>query len=126
MKFNNPKEGDKNMEILMGNLLRYGVLISAMFVLAGSIIYLAQHGFEKPQYHYFLGEPYRLIHLKDIIENALKGHAKSIIQFGLILLIATPVARIVFSIIGFFLEKDYLYVVITAIVLSIIILSFVF
>ena len=126
MKFNNPQEGDKNMEMLMGNLLRYGVLISAIFVFAGSIIYLAQHGLEKPQYQYFLGEPHRFIHLKDIIENALKGQAKSIIQFGLILLIATPIARIVFSIVGFFLEKDYLYVVITAIVLSIIIMSLIF
>ncbi len=126
MKFTNPKEGDKNMEILMGNLLRYGVLISATFVLAGSIIYLAQHGLEKPQYHYFLGEPSRFIHLKDIIADALNGHAKSIIQFGLILLIATPIARIVFSIIDFFLEKDYLYVAITAIVLSIIFLSLIF
>ncbi len=126
MKFNNPKEGDKNMEMLMGNLLRYGVLISAIFVFTGSIIYLAQHGQEKPQYQHFLGEPYRFIHLKDIIADAFNGHAKSIIQFGLILLIATPIARIVFSIIGFFLEKDYLYVVITAIVLSIIILSLIF
>ncbi len=126
MKFQNPQEGDKNMEMLMGNLLRYGVLISAVFVFIGSVIYLAQHGFEKPHYNNFLGEPQRFIHLKDIIENALKGHAKSIIQFGLILLIATPIARIVFSIVGFLLERDYLYVVITAIVLMIIIISLVF
>ena len=126
MKFKSLRQDDKNMEMLMGNLLRFGVLISAVFVFIGSIIYLAQHGLEEAQYHDFLGEPHRFIHLKDIVENALKGHAKSIIQFGLILLIATPIARIVFSIIGFFLEKDYLYVVITAIVLLIIILSLVF
>ena len=105
MKFNNPKESDKNMEILMGNLLRYGVLISATFVLVGSIIYLSQHSLEKPQYHYFLGEPSRFIHLKDIIADALNGHAKSIIQFGLILLIATPLPELYFQLSVFFWKR---------------------
>lgn len=126
MKFSSSKEGDKNMEMLMGSLLRYGVLISALFVFAGAILYLSQHGHETPQYQHFLGEPYRFIHLKDILINAFKGHAKSIIQFGLILLIATPIARILFSIVGFFMERDYLYVAITAIVLTIIIVSLVY
>jgi uncharacterized membrane protein len=115
--------GDKKMEILMGNMLRYGVLISALFVFSGAIIYLVQHGHEKPQYHLFSGEPFRFINLRQILKNAVKCHARSIIQLGLLLLIATPIARIGFSIIGFIIEKDYLYVTITSIVLLVIIVS---
>lgn len=111
------------METLMGNMLRYGVLISALFVFSGAIIYLVQHGHEKPQYHLFSGEPFRFINLRQILKNVVKGHARSIIQLGLLLLIATPIARIVFSIIGFIIEKDYVYVTITSIVLLVIIMS---
>ena len=121
MKANQTKFGDKKLEILMGNMLRYGVLISALFVLTGAVIYLVQHGSEKPVYHLFSGEPFRFINLKKIFENAGRGQARSIIQFGLLLLIATPIARIIFSIVGFLLEKDYLYVIITTTVLAIII-----
>jgi len=123
MKSRKPIYGDKKMEILMGNMLRYGVLISALFVFLGAIIYLVQHRNEKPQYHLFSGEPFRFINLMQIFKNAVKGQARSLIQLGLLLLIATPIARIVFSIIGFILEKDYLYVTITTVVLLIIILS---
>jgi uncharacterized membrane protein len=123
MNTEKPIYGDKKMEILMGNMLRYGVLISALFVFSGAVIYLVQHGHEKPQYHLFSGEPYRFINLRQILKNAVEGHARSIIQLGLLLLIATPIARIVFSIIGFILEKDYLYVTITAVVLLVIIVS---
>jgi uncharacterized membrane protein len=123
MKPGKPIYGDKKMEILMGNMLRYGVLISALFVFSGAVIYLVQHGHEKPQYHLFSGEPHRFINIRQIFKNSVEGHARSIIQLGLLLLIATPIARIVFSIVGFILEKDHLYVTITVIVLLVIIVS---
>jgi len=42
-----------------------------------------------------------------------------IIQLGLLLLIATPVARVVFSIVVFALQRDWLYVGITLAVLAV-------
>ena len=50
-------------------------------------------------------------------------HGQAIIQFGLLLLIATPVARVAFAAIGFAMERDYLYVVITLIVLVVLLYS---
>ena len=50
--------------------------------------------------------------------DALALRGKGIIQFGLLLLIATPVARVAFSIFGFAEERDRLYVVVASIVLS--------
>jgi len=43
-----------------------------------------------------------------------------LIGLGLLILIATPIARILFSIVGYLLEKDYLYVLITGVVLVVI------
>lgn len=111
------------MEIIMGNLLRIGVLLSAIIVACGGILFLLRNGNEPQHYHFFQSEPRRLRNITEIWETALQGRAQSIIQLGLLLLIATPVARIIFSIIGYLWEKDYLYVIITMIVLCVIFIS---
>jgi uncharacterized membrane protein len=46
-----------------------------------------------------------------------------LIQLGLLLLIATPVARVAVAIVGFALERDRLYTVISLIVLLILLAS---
>ena len=107
----------------MGNLLRYGVLLSALIVVAGGSIYLWKHGAETPAYGIFEGEPKRLTQARAIWQTALGGSGRSVIQLGLLVLIATPIARILFSVIGFILEKDILYTCITLFVLAVIIIS---
>ncbi|OQP66568.1 hypothetical protein A3860_13895 [Niastella vici] len=109
---------DKRIEIIMGNLLRFGVFLSALVVCTGSFIYLFQHGSATPQYRTFEGEPKRLTELHSILTSALNGRGRSIIQFGLLLLISTPIVRIIFSIIGFIMERDLLYALITLVVLA--------
>ncbi|HTS45576.1 MAG TPA: DUF1634 domain-containing protein [Puia sp.] len=111
---------DRDIEKIMGNLLRYGVLTSALVVIIGAIFYLIQHGQDSPQYRKFVGEPERITDLKEVWRTAMHGNGRSIIQIGLFILIATPIARIIFSVFGYLLEKDFLYVVITLIVLGII------
>jgi uncharacterized membrane protein len=114
---------DEDLERIMGNLLRCGVLTSLCVVVLGAVFYLFQHGSETPSYKQFLGEPRRFSEVKQVWQTALEGRGRSIIQLGLFILIATPIARIVFSIIGYILEKDYLYIAITLIVLSVILCS---
>ena len=114
---------DRDIENIMGNLLRYGVLASLFVVLIGAAFYLLQHGSETPNYKKFLGEPKRLSEFKQVLHSAFQGRGRSIIQLGLFILIATPIARIVFSIIGYILERDYLYIIITVIVLGVILFS---
>ena len=46
-----------------------------------------------------------------------------IIQMGLLLLIATPVARVVFSVFAFAVQRDSLYVAVTLVVLVVLALS---
>ncbi|HEY6906879.1 MAG TPA: DUF1634 domain-containing protein, partial [Ignavibacteriaceae bacterium] len=61
--------------------------------------------------------------LYDIIKGAFQLRGRELIQFGLVLLIATPVARVIFAVIGFYMEKDRLYTLISAIVLITLLLS---
>jgi uncharacterized membrane protein len=51
--------------------------------------------------------------------------AKGIIQFGLLFLIATPIARVAFSVIAFALQRDRVYVSVTLIVLGLLLYSLV-
>ena len=48
---------------------------------------------------------------------------RSLIQFGLLLLIATPIARVAFSVIAFAVERDRLYVAFTIVVLMVLVWS---
>ena len=114
---------DKEMEVIMGDLLRAGVILSAFVVATGAIIFLSRHGTKTPNYHFFQSEPQGLRSISGIWKTTLQGSGQSLIQLGLLLLIATPIARIIFSIIGYLLEKDYLYVLITVIVLCVIFFS---
>ena len=114
---------DERVERIMGTLLQSGVIISAAVVLAGGILYLLRYGRLPLRYENFVAERESLRGLGSVVNSALHGDGRAIIEVGLLLLIATPVARVLFSIIAFALEKDRLYVVLTLIVFVILIYS---
>ena len=108
---------DRRMDVVIGNLLRAGVLISALVVMVGGVLYLARNGGSPTDYRVFRGEPSDLRSVGGILRDAVALNGRGIIQLGLLLLIATPVARVAFSIFGFAEEHDHMYVVIASIVL---------
>jgi uncharacterized membrane protein len=114
---------DQKIEQIVGNLLRAGVILSAVVVLCGGILYLMKYGRAPADYRIFRGEPTDLKSLSDIVRDAFALHSRAIIQLGLLLLIATPVARVAFSIFGFAEERDRMYVAFTVIVLLILLYS---
>ncbi len=114
---------DQRMENILGNLLRAGVLLSALVVSIGGAIYLWRHGHSPVNFRVFRGEPADLRDVRGIIRDAVGLHARGIIQLGLLLLIATPIARVAFSIFGFAQERDRMYVVFTVIVFLILLYS---
>lgn len=115
--------GDEKIEIVVGNLLRTGVLLSASVVIVGAAFFLTRHGFSPTDFHVFRGEPADLRSVWGILHAALRMRGRGIIQLGLLLLIATPVARVAFSIFGFAKEKDYMYVAFTTTVFLILLYS---
>jgi len=114
---------DQRIEIIIGSLLRAGVMLAAAVVLFGAVLYLMRHGHDTINYTMFNGEPGALKSIPAVLKGVASFHPRSIIQFGLLLLIATPIARVLFSAIAFAMEKDYLYVVITLIVLAVLLYS---
>jgi uncharacterized membrane protein len=117
------KWNDRSVEEIIGNLLRVGVILAATIVSAGAAIYLIRHGLEPVNYRAFHGEPNDLRHLRGIIRQTLGLHGRGIIQLGLVFLIATPVARVAFSVFAFAAERDRMYVIFTLIVLSVLMYS---
>lgn len=118
-----PKMTDRSIEQIVSWILRSGVLISGTVVSLGGVIFLARHGQERVDYHTFHLQPVsdRLVH--GVIAGVFAFRARSIIQLGVLLLLATPIARVAFSVVGFALERDRLYVIITSIVLAILLYS---
>ncbi len=117
---------DKQVEILIGQVLRAGVLLSCFVTLIGLVGYLLHNSAAIPNYHEFhsVNAPLRSMVL--LIPRAFHGHPLSIIQLGVLLLIATPVARVAFLVVAFALERDRMYVVVSATVLVILLGSILF
>ena len=114
---------DKRMEVILGNLLRGGVIFSAVVVMLGASIYLSRHWHERADYKIFRGEPSDYRTIPGVIASARGWHGRGWIQLGLLLLIATPIVRVAFSIVGFSIERDRLYVAFTVVVLVILLYS---
>ncbi|WP_228526533.1 MULTISPECIES: DUF1634 domain-containing protein [unclassified Flavobacterium] len=118
------KFGEKDFQTIIGNLLRYGVWISLSVAFIGGIIYLMHHGKDIEDYSVFKENDRNIFEVITAVYNGvIQGRGESIIFFGVILLFLTPVFRVLLSLFSFLLEKDYLYVAITTIVIGIIILS---
>ena len=120
---------ERDLELIIGKLLRYCVIISCMITVIGGIIYIFQHRDVIPDYAptaAFEGAPVYLRQLSTILPRIISFDGVAIIQLGVIVLVATPILRVVFSLFAFLYEKDYLYVAVTAIVLIIIIINMLF
>jgi uncharacterized membrane protein len=114
---------DDRLERIIGALLQVGVLLSGALVVAGGIVYLARHGSEAPHYRTFAGAPSDLRTFSGITASARSVRGRGIIQLGLLFLIATPVARVAFCAVAFALQRDWLYVAVTSIVLAVLVFS---
>lgn len=114
---------DQRLDEALGHLLRAGVLLAAVVVLAGGAAYLAHHWRDQADYHTFHEEAQSLRHPVGIVREALARQEAGVIQLGLLLLIATPIARVVFTVFAFGKKRDWTYVIITLIVLGFLLFS---
>src|SRR6266853_6761723 len=114
---------EKRMDEIMGRLLRTGVILAAVFVLAGGVVHVARHPQPVTDYRVFHGEPEELRTVPGIIHEALALHGRGLIQFGLLILIATPIARVAFSVVAFLYQRDWVYVAGTLMVLGLLVYS---
>jgi uncharacterized membrane protein len=118
------KFGEKDFQTIIGNLLRYGVWISLSVAFIGGIVYLMHHGNDIEDYSVFHENDKNIFEvISSVYNGVIQGNGESLIFFGIILLFLTPVLRVLLSLFSFLLEKDYLYVGITLIVIFIILVS---
>jgi uncharacterized membrane protein len=123
MTVSKTKVDDKRIEQIIALLLRSGVLLAAAVVLFGGLLYLLNHHATTPQYRVFHSADTPFRNLRNILHSAWLGNSEAIIQTGILLLIATPVARVIFSVVAFALERDRMYVIFSFGVLVILIFS---
>ena len=115
---------DRRMEIIMGRVLQFGVLLASVVMLAGGVLYVMTHHGAHPDYRVFASEPQSLRHFRGIVHGIATGDPAAIIQLAVLLLIATPVARVVFALISFGIERDRLYIFVSTVVLAVLLYGF--
>jgi uncharacterized membrane protein len=121
MSMSHPRR-DHRLEQLVGTILRTGIVIATLITLAGGILYLTS-GTHRVDYHAFRGEPVSLRRVADILRAAAALDPMGIMQLGIVLLLATPLARVILSGISFAIQRDALYVAVTAVVFSVLLFS---
>lgn len=116
------------VDVAISTVLRVGVILSVAIIAVGLVIAFLHH----PEYtssHTILGGltaagakyPNTLL---GVVSGVREGHGLSIVMAGLLLLIATPVARVALSIFIFLIEHDKLYTAITTAVLLVLFIGF--
>src|SRR5579862_8689746 len=125
-----PRHGwtDYQVEQVVGVLLRTGVLLSAAVVLLGAVLYLVEEGTEVRDLSHFKGERPSLEYVRPIVEGTVhppqeNRRGRYVIQLGILLLVATPVARVALCVLAFLAQRDRLYIGVTLFVLVVLIAS---
>ena len=109
---------DYDVEQFIGRMLQLGVLVATIVTVIGGALLLVQHGSARPTYSVFHGEPEHLTSIGGIVRGVSAMRSEAIVQLGIVLLIATPVARVAFTLVAFVLQRDRVYIALTTIVLA--------
>ena len=107
----------RQAELIISQVLRGGVVLSAIIILLGTLLYYLEPAARRTQatsYPHALGA---------VLPAVAHFSPLGIITLGLLVLLATPVMRVAVSIVAFALEHDRLYVAITSLVLAVLLLS---
>lgn len=117
---------DHEVQQAIGGLLRIGVVVAALVTAIGGALLLLQHGNNPVAHSTFQGVPAFLQSIGGIVHGAMMFNGDAIAQLGILLLIATPVARVALTLVAFALQRDRTYVVITSIVLALLVYALAF
>jgi uncharacterized membrane protein len=119
------KPTDLQLEIEIARMLLVGIVVSALVVVLGGALAFHDTSLIVPDYTHFHPMTGSLSSIESIVQGALHLRADAVIQLGLLLLVATPVARVVLCVVGFARQRDRLYVAVSSTVLMILIYSLV-
>jgi len=101
----------------VGGILRLGVIVSSAVIVLGLVPFLAREGARHADYHVFRGEPAAFRTVSGALRDAAQADPRGIMQLGVLLLVATPFARVALCIVEFARGRDRLYVGVALLVL---------
>lgn len=118
----------RRVEIIISTILRVGVVTSLFVVVLGTALSFVHH----PDYRLSHNELDRLTHPgaafphtpAQVRDGIVHLRGQSIVVLGLLILLATPVLRVAISVLAFLYQRDRIFVIITLIVLTLLLLSF--
>lgn len=117
-----------DVEIWVSHLLRAGVVLSLVVILAGTLLTFWHHRdymTNSTSIRELTGAGWEFPHdLRAVAASALAGEGRGLVVGGLLILILTPVMRVALTLVMFFVEKDRPYVLLSAIVLALLTISF--
>ncbi len=129
----NAKSQSHQVELFIAQLLRWGVILSFTIVGIGIVLVLVtgRTGYQSIRFddlnsiiQFHPDHPDYPNTINDVVAGIVAFKPYALISFGLLVLIAIPVMRVAVSVVAFFVERDWAYVLITAFVLGVLILSF--
>jgi uncharacterized membrane protein len=110
---------DEKVDRLIGFILQAGVVAAGSLVFVGGILYLIHDRATPANYRVFGAERSAIHGIGPILSGVMQLDGRAVIQLGILVLVATPVIRVLFSVLAFGVQRDRLYVPITLIVLAI-------
>lgn len=117
---------DHAVEQVIGRLLQLGVYAAAAVAIVGAVFVLVQHGSASPAFGDFQSAPWYLTSVGGILRGVREMRSESIVQLGIVLLIATPILRVAFTLVAFILQRDRVYIAITTVVLALLVYGLAF
>lgn len=114
---------EEEIDVRMGRLLQWGVVIASVVMAAGATIFLIRTGASAENYRTFHPGNPELEHWRGILSLARRGDGRGVMQLAVLLMVATPVARVLFAVYAFLRIRDWLYMAISVLVLGILIFS---
>jgi uncharacterized membrane protein len=114
---------DERVEQLLGWVLQLGVILAGAVALLGGFFYVFGHAMQAADYRLFRGEPADVRTLGGIVRGAWHLNSRDVVQLGVLILLATPITRVMLSALAFARQRDRTYVIVTALVLALLLTS---
>lgn len=120
------RDAEGSLQHVVSLVLRVGVIAAATVGLLAVAYDLRVHGGEAVAFRHFQGTPPSERHVPEILGNALRFRPRALMMTAVLLLVLTPIVRVLVSLVGFIKERDRVYVVVTTVVLLALLGSLVF
>lgn len=109
--------GERRLALEVGGILRLGMIVASAVIVLGLVPFLVLEGGRHADFHVFRGEPAAFRTITGAVADAVHFDPRGIMQLGVLLLVATPFARVALCLAEFARARDRLYVGVSLVVL---------